>query len=72
LTSYKGNGFEIASGQSKGANALDAINSWKKSSGHNVVMINLGMWKNVKWKAIGIGIYGKYAVVWFGKESDTD
>lgn len=72
LTSYNGNGFEIALWQSDGAKALDAINSWKKSNGHNSVMINLGIWKNTTWKAIGIGIYGQYAVVWFGKESDTN
>ncbi|WP_160131376.1 CAP domain-containing protein [Kordia antarctica] len=72
LTSYLGNGFEIAMWQSQGAKAVDAINSWKKSSGHNVVMINLGMWKDIKWKAIGIAIYDTYAVVWFGRESDTN
>ena len=47
-----------------------AINSWKKSSGHNAVIINSGGW-NDKWNAIGIGIYKGFAVVWFGKESEN-
>ncbi len=36
---------------------------------HNAVIINDGMWSR-SWKAIGIGIYGNYAVVWFGNEED--
>jgi uncharacterized protein YkwD len=50
--------------------AEKALASWKKSAGHNRVIINKGKWSNETWKAIGIGIYLNYAVVWFGKESD--
>lgn len=70
LTSYIGNGYEIAHG---GQNYLDtaekALSGWKHSPGHNSVIINEGIW-NDQWNAIGIGIYGGFAVVWFGKESD--
>lgn len=70
LTSYKGNGFEISYGGSNfTATAQGALNSWKTSSGHNAVIINAGMW-STPWNAIGIGIYGGYAVVWFGNEED--
>ncbi len=71
LTSYKGDGFEIAHMHSSSAMPLGALNSWKGSSGHNNVMINVGMWAPQKWKAIGIGIYGKFALVWFGTEEDN-
>lgn len=69
LTSYIGDGYEIAYWSSEGATAA-ALNGWKKSRGHNAVIINQDIWKNVQWKAIGIAIRGEYAVVWFGKELD--
>jgi uncharacterized protein YkwD len=68
LTTYKGNGYEIAYSSSK-ATAEGALEAWKSSSGHNAVMINEGIWDS-QWNAIGIGIYGGYAVVWFGREKD--
>lgn len=72
LTSYKGLGFEIAHG-AKGyvATAESALSGWKSSPGHNAVIINGDKWKQ-KWNAIGIGIYGGYAVVWFGYASDKE
>jgi uncharacterized protein YkwD len=68
LTSYTGNGYEIACTGSN--NAQQALNLWKTSSGHNAVILNLNVWKSHPWGAIGIGIYGNYAVVWFGEETD--
>jgi uncharacterized protein YkwD len=69
LTSYQGNGFEISYWSSSDALADGALNSWKKSNGHNPVIVNSGIWKDA-WKAIGIGIQGSYALVWFGNEVD--
>jgi uncharacterized protein YkwD len=72
LTGYKSNGFEISykttSGEVIPANALS---SWKKSPSHNAVIINSGIWKKHQWKAIGIGIYANYAIIWFGDDTDT-
>jgi hypothetical protein len=44
--------------------------SWKSSSGHNGVILNQGIWSDYSWKAVGVGIYRNYAVLWFGKEND--
>jgi uncharacterized protein YkwD len=72
LTPYKGNGYEIAYAVSGGgANAAEALLGWQRSSGHNDVIINRGIWKE-KWNAIGIGIYKNFAVVWFGHEPDKN
>jgi hypothetical protein len=75
LTEYKSDGFEIAfystytySSPDEFAEAI--LKGWKGSKGHNQVIINLGMWKAVEWKAMGIGVYGEYAVVWFGAIPD--
>ena len=75
LTDYKGDGFEIAfystfTYATPDAFAADILKGWKGSKGHNQVIINGGMWKDVEWKAMGIGIYGEYAVVWFGRLDD--
>lgn len=72
LTGYPGNGFEIVYYSSAGANAKEGLDGWKVSPGHNPLLINSGPWANVKWKAIGIGIYGSYGMVWFGEEPDPN
>ncbi|MBC7426305.1 MAG: CAP domain-containing protein [Bacteroidia bacterium] len=72
LTSYKGNGYEVAHYSFPEVNATSALEGWKNSTmGHNEVLINEGIWSIVEWHAMGVGIRGNYAVAWFGKESDT-
>jgi uncharacterized protein YkwD len=46
------------------------LESWKGSPGHNAVILNEGIWSDSNWKAIGVGIYKGYAVIWFGEEPD--
>lgn len=70
LTSYKGDGYEIAFYSSDSVEVNKALKSWKESSAHNDVISNRGMWARNSWNAIGIGIYGSYAVIWFGIEKE--
>lgn len=76
LTNYEGNGYEIACGSSNPAydnfvmTPEYAIGAWKKSPGHNGVIVNKAPWSAYKWGSIGIGIYKGFAVVWFGQETD--
>jgi uncharacterized protein YkwD len=74
LTSYTGNGCEIAvAGYSKSGYAMKAetaLNGWKISPGHNNTIINEDKWKDMQWKAVGMGIYKGFAVTWFGAEPD--
>lgn len=67
IAGYEGDGYEIAYYYSAGATASTALSGWQKSKGHNPLLINTGMWRDIQWKAIGIGIYKEYAVVWFGR-----
>ena len=71
LTSYTANGFEIAYWSSGSATAVGALNSWKRSGGHNAVIVNSGIWKSWPWGAMGVAVYGNYSVVWFGKPADA-
>lgn len=75
LTDYEGDGFEIAyssmsSDQDYRMTPEAALDGWKKSTGHNNVIINRSTWKDIKWKAIGVGMYKGMATVWFGMEID--
>jgi uncharacterized protein YkwD len=70
LTGYPGNGYEILYYSTAGATAQEGLDGWKVSPAHNPLIINSGIWANAKWKAIGIGIYGTYGMVWFGDEPD--
>lgn len=75
ISGYEGNGFEIAYWSSNGANDSDfartALEAWKSSAGHHAVILNAGRWGSMKWNAIGVGISGGYACVWFGTVPDT-
>lgn len=70
LTDYQSNGYEISHWNSAVATAESALSGWKASSGHNGVIVNLGIWEYNKWEAIGIGIRGGFAHVWFGQSTD--
>lgn len=70
IAGYESNGFEISVYSGAGVTAEQALESWKSSSGHNQVIINESIWKSLSWKAIGIGIYEDYGVVWFGQIND--
>jgi uncharacterized protein YkwD len=72
IAGYESEGFEIAYYSSKGATAVEGLDGWKKSPGHNPLIVNTGMWSKIKWKAIGIGIYKEYGVVWFGQIDDSE
>ena len=72
IAGYDGQGYEIAYYSSAGATAKEGLDGWKKSKGHNPLLINNGIWKQVEWEAIGVGIYEQYAVVWFGQMHDDE
>jgi hypothetical protein len=66
---YSGNGYEIsASGASTPEQALAL---WQSSPPHHDIIRNLGAWGNFSpWPAVGCGMGGGYAMVWFGDATD--
>ncbi|MCU0657616.1 MAG: CAP domain-containing protein [Polyangiaceae bacterium] len=66
---YKGYGYEnSAAGVSTPQGALE---SWKKSPAHHDVILNKGIWASkAPWPAVGCGLSGGYAVLWFGDAVD--
>jgi hypothetical protein len=72
LTTYLGEGYEIAAYSSEALTSEKVLDMWKKSQGHNNVIVNKGSWTAQQWKAIGLSIYKNYAVVWFGELIDKE
>lgn len=72
LTSYQGNGYEIVYMNSGSARSLDAFSLWKASKPHNAVITNADDWKRMQWQAVGVGVFGRYAAVWFGDKIDPN
>jgi hypothetical protein len=70
IAGYASPGYEIAFYASEGANAEGGLEGWINSTSHRPLIVNDGQWARMEWNAIGIGIYGKYAVVWFGIAPD--
>jgi uncharacterized protein YkwD len=70
IAGYNSPGYEIAYYSSAGASAKEGLEGWKKSPSHNPLIVNEGMWSKVNWKAIGIGFYKEYGIVWFGEQDD--
>lgn len=70
IAGYESSGYEISYYFSAGANAESGLDGWKQSAGHHQLIVNEGIWKKIKWNAIGIGFYKEYGVVWFGELKD--
>ncbi len=70
LSSYRGDGYEIAMWCSGEVTPIMALDGWKGSSGHNNVIIGKGHWDTLT--CMGVGIDGSYAHVWFGEEEDPE
>jgi len=67
---YPGNGYEIAYWWSGEITPEIALDGWQDSPAHNDLIVEDGPWRGADWQAMGVGIDGHYAVVWFGKEPD--
>jgi hypothetical protein len=76
LTNYPGVAYEIAYWTNEPldpkAFATKALLKWKESLEHNSVIINSREWRQLDWKAMGVGYYKGYMVVWFGADPDDD
>lgn len=71
LTGYPGNGYECAFGKwGASFSPQEVLESWKDSPGHHHIIINKKTWSDTEWKAMGVAIYGNYAVLWLGEELD--
>ena len=71
LTNYKFKAWEMAYEAGEPARAVDALDLWVAIGVTNDYLLNTGKWIK-PWKALGIAIYGEYAIVWFGEGDDPE
>ena len=64
---YMGQGYETLYHTMNGNAAPElALDAWKKSTLHNSIILNLGMFKGMAWDEVGIAVNGPYSALWFG------
>lgn len=64
---YDGKGYETLYRTATGTvSPTLALETWKKSSLHNSIILNQGIFKDLAWDEVGIAIDGKFAAMWFG------
>ena len=59
-------GYENWAWYSRAMTTTKALSQWKRSPGHNTLMINAGQWGRIQWRGVGASILGGHAVLWFG------
>lgn len=69
LSDYTNRGYENAA-RSINMTPARALEMWQTSSAHKAVILNQGTWANRPWNALGVGIDGVNAVLWFGESID--
>ncbi len=71
LTKYTGEGYELTYAEVFNTNADTVFRFWKKIEEANDFLLNKGNWDDKSWRAMGVGIYKSYAVLWMGQRSDA-
>jgi hypothetical protein len=71
LTNYSGEGFELTYAEIFNTHPDTVFRFWKKIDEANDFMLNKGKWEDKNWRAIGVGIYKSYAVIWMGERTDN-
>jgi hypothetical protein len=70
LTSYTGEGYELTYAEILSTSADTVFRFWKKIDEANEFLLNRGRWEEKTWRAMGVGMYKSYAVVWMGQRTD--
>jgi uncharacterized protein YkwD len=67
---YSGRGYENVFMDPAGATPEAALAAWKQNRSHRRVMAEKGIWKETRWRAMGVAVRGAYAAIWFGRRPD--
>lgn len=72
ISAYPGNGFEIliSDPEIEKQPASKLVDGWRASPAHDAIISQSGQWVNCSFRAMGVGIFDNYAVVWFGEVRD--
>ena len=67
---YQSPGYEIVAHYTDPMTPTIALQIWRESPNHLVMIVNDGRWADNIWRAMGAAMGEHYAVVWFGEEPD--
>ncbi len=71
LTNYTGEGYELTYAEVFNTNADTVFRFWTKIDESSAFLLNKDQWEKKSWRAMGVGIYKSYAVVWMGLRTDA-
>ena len=71
LTGYTGEGYELTYAEVFNTRADTVFKFWSTIDEANEFLLNEGRWEKKNWRAMGIGVYKNYAVVWMGQKTDA-
>lgn len=67
---YTGKGYEIAYTSTEAVTPELALLRWRDSPHHHEVILNRGTWSSMTWRAMGVALTDRHALVWFGEVAD--
>mgnify|MGYP001818555841 CR=1 FL=1 len=71
LTNYTGEGYELTYAEIMDTHPDTVFRFWKKIDEANSFLLGEGQWEDKSWRAMGVGIYKSYAVLWMGQRKDA-
>ena len=71
IASYPGEGYELTYAEVFDTSADTVFRFWQKVKEANDFLLNRGSWEKKNWRAMGVGIYKNYAVLWMGQRTDA-
>lgn len=72
ITNYPGPAYEIVYWESKEATPDIAFDQLRETAASQSIIINNNKWEEFSWNAVGVGISGGFAAIWFGEELDVE
>lgn len=67
---YPGMGFESVYYNGDGVLPFRALDYWSLRPEERGILLESQPWPSMKWPALGVGIRGRHAALWFGTEKD--
>lgn len=71
LTAYTGEGYELTYAEIMDTHPDTVFRFWKKIDEAAQFLLNEAQWADKTWRAMGVGIYKNYAVLWMGQKRDA-
>ena len=72
MTEYRGDGYENIYWTSAPLSPSMAITMWENRETEASLILERSAFAGVRWRAMGVGLFGSYVSVWFGERLDPE